>query len=100
MKGNMKNKDKLMKKVEKDYPEFVSAVETLSGEDLERRILDYAKEQERIDEELDSNEVIKSIKENLKEIRAPFIDCKKAVKNKMRYLMALHEDRGVPVAKE
>lgn len=93
----MKNKEKLMAKVQKEYGEFSDAVAHLSGEDLERRILDYAKEQERIDEELDSNEVIKAAKDNLKEIKAPFTDAKKAVKMKMRYLMALLEDRGTAV---
>lgn len=99
MKGeHMKNKDKVLKKVEKDYPEFVEVINTLSGTDLEKRILDYAREQERIDEELDNNEVIKAIKENLKETRSPFVDAKKAVKLKMRYLMAMLEDRGHPVS--
>ena len=100
MKGDMKNKDKVMKKVEKDYPEFVDAINTLSGNDLEKRILEYAKEQERIDEELSNNEVIKTIKENLKETRTPFVDAKKAVKLKMRYLMALLDDRGQPVSQD
>lgn len=94
----MKNKDKMMKKVEKDYPEFVEIINTLSGTDLEKRILEYAKEQERIDEELDSNEIIKAIKDNLKETRSPFVDAKKAVKLKMKYLMALLDDRGHPTA--
>ena len=94
----MKNKDKMIKKVEKDYPEFVEIINTLSGTDLEKRILEYAKEQERIDEELDSNEIIKAIKDNLKETRSPFVDAKKAVKLKMKYLRALLDDRGHPTA--
>jgi tRNA uridine 5-carbamoylmethylation protein Kti12 len=100
MKGDMKNKDKVMKKVEKDYPEFVDAVNSLAGNDLEKRILEYAKQQEQIDEELSNNEIIKTIKDNLKETRSPFVDAKKAVKLKMRYLMALLEERGQSVTNE
>jgi len=96
----MKNKDKVMKKVEKDYPEFVDAVNSLAGNDLEKRILEYAKQQEQIDEELSNNEIIKTIKDNLKETRSPFVDAKKAVKLKMRYLMALLEERGQSVTNE
>jgi hypothetical protein len=80
--------------IEKDHKEFAEAVAGLSVKDLEARLLSYAKEQENVAEHLENNEIINTLKEQLKEAKAPYSDAKKAISLKSRYLIALIKEKG------
>lgn len=84
----------LSQKVEKDYPEFVSVVAGMSADELEKKLASYAKEQENSLKAEESDAELQSTKEKLKELKAPYGDIKKALRLKMRYIIALIEEKG------
>jgi len=89
-----KPKKSFTEQVEKEYPDFVAVVAGLSVEDLDKRLSDYAKEQENALKAQEEDTELESTKEKLKELKAPYNDVKKALRLKMRYLIKLIEEKG------
>ena len=85
---------KLEKKMQKEYGEFCDAVQGLSASDLEAKVLEYTKESERVLNALKTSQAIKDAAANLKELKAPYTDGLKAIKLKVRYMLALSCDKG------
>lgn len=80
--------------VQKQFPEFPEVVDGLSVDELEKRLSQYAKEQESIQDAKEADEALEQAKEQVSEYSAPYNDAKKAVRLKMRYLIALIGDKG------
>ena len=93
----MTKKEKALKKIKKDHPEFVESVDSMETGGLEDLVVNYAKELENIDEFLSENEEIKQLKEQIDEIAGPSNDAKKVCKLKLLYLVNILKDRGVTV---
>ena len=80
--------------VEKNYPDFAEAVLGLSVEQLEQRLLGYAKERENVREAKEADEKLKEVSNLKSELEGPYKDAQKAINQKSRYLIALIKDKG------
>lgn len=87
-------KKSVQEKVQKKYPEFVSAVDGLSVADLESKLAMYAKESENVDQAQENDEEIEKTNALLSELKGPYLDARKAIKLKMRYVISLIKEKG------
>lgn len=76
----------LKKKVENHYKEFALEIQRLTPDELDNRIMNYAKNIEETQLAMDSNEKIQQLKEELKELKGPYTDTIKALKAKIAYV--------------
>jgi len=89
-----KGKKDIRVQVQKEMPEFTEVIDTLSVDDLEKRLSTYAKESESVDDAKAADEGLELAKDQVKEYSAPYSDAKKAIKLKMRYIIAMIGDKG------
>lgn len=89
-----KNKKDIRVTVQKLFPEFPEVVDSLSVDDLEKRLSQYAKEAENVQDAKEADEALEEAKNQVSEYSAPYSDAKKAIRLKMRYLIALIGDKG------
>lgn len=89
-----KSKVSLEDKVKKDNPEFVSEVASLSVQELDKRLSDLAKGAEDIRDARDADEDYQNVKEQVKEMGAPYRDSLKAVTLKTRYIISLIKEKS------
>lgn len=80
---------KLKKKVQKDYPDFVSGVESMNVEELENKLLGYAKNREETLQFQAKDEKLNEAKELVKELNGPYKDTLSAIKDKSAYIHLL-----------
>jgi hypothetical protein len=80
--------------VQKEYPEFAATVDGLSVADLEKKLSTYAKEQEKVIEAQERDVGLEDAKAKVSELSGPYNDAKKAIRIKMRYLIAIIRDKG------
>ena len=85
----------LKKKMQKLDPTFTDSVDGLTAADLKANILLYAKHQHDTDMALKNDEQIKSVSEELKELKAPYTEVQKKLKAKMQYLHLLLKDKEI-----
>lgn len=85
----MIDNQKFKSKIEKEYPNFVEGLEGLSKEDLEKNLLIYAKHREQTEYAKRNDDELNELKEQVKELQAPYNDTLKALKAKMGYLNVL-----------
>lgn len=83
-----------IKKVQKEFPEFVSEVQGLTKEEIDARISGLAKSAVEVQHSRDSDEQLADAKALSKELSAPYLDALKAVRLKTTYLVNLLKDRG------
>lgn len=93
-----KQKKDWKQKVQEEYPDFVSSVEALKSDDLNKRMLEYSKNMQEIEDSLeklteDGSEV-SHLKSEINEILGPSRDAKKATKLKMKYINQLLKEKG------
>jgi uncharacterized coiled-coil DUF342 family protein len=84
----------IVTKVQEEFPEFSDVVQGLSINELEQKVAVYAKEFEKTCESLDSNEKIAQAREGLAEMVAPYRDTKRAIRMKIKYLIAMIKEKG------
>jgi hypothetical protein len=89
----MAKKD-IRSQVQKEYPDFVDAVNGLSVAELEQRLLAYAKERENVRESKEADEKLREVSELKSEMEGPYKDVQKAINLKSRYLIASIKDKG------
>lgn len=87
-------KKSVQEKVQKEFPEFTATVDGLSVADLEGKLASYAKNQNEIEASQEADEELQNTKALLKELNGPYNDSKKAVKLKMKYIIALIKEKG------
>lgn len=87
-------KKNIQEKVQKEYPDFVTTVDGLSVADLESKLANYAKEQQKVDEAQENDEDLERAKAEVSELAGPYRDARKALKLKMRYIVELIKDKG------
>lgn len=80
--------------IQKQFPEFIDAVDGLSTDEIEKRISGYAKESQNVDDAKDADEGLADAKAQVAELSAPYKDAKKAINLKIRYLIQLLKDKG------
>ncbi len=96
--SNESNMTKLQKKILKNYPEFPEVVDGLSVPELEKKLLEYAKETAAVNAKLgemkEEGGPIYLAQQAVKELTGPYSDIKKALNLKKAYLHALIGDKG------
>jgi hypothetical protein len=88
------NKKSIQEIIAKENPEFVEEVSKLSLEEIDARLAQLAKDSEAMQEQKDANEALSLAREVAKELNAPYVDAKKAIRLKSRYLISLLKDKG------
>ena len=81
-------------KVQKEYPEFASEVDSLQLADLEKKISTYAKEEEKVAQAREEDSELNALSEQKAELEGPYRDAKKAIRLKIKYLIELVKDKG------
>lgn len=84
----------LKEKVQAEYPDFTSVVDTLSLAELEGRLSEHAKFAEQNEDAKEADEEFQSTKALATELGAPYRDAKKAIRMKSRYIIATIRDKG------
>lgn len=84
----------IREKVQKEFPEFTDTVNSLSVSELNERIATYAKESEAVEKAKEEDEALEDAKGVVQELSAPYKDAKKAIRMKIRYMIALIQDQG------
>lgn len=84
----------VQEKVQAEYPEFVESVLGLSVEQLEKRLSDYAKNRDEVEESKKADEELETAKAVCAEMAAPYNDALKAINLKSKYIVALVKEKG------
>jgi hypothetical protein len=85
---------KMKTKVQKQYPDFVDMVDSMTVDQLEDRLNIYAKEQEKVKKAKEADMDLKNAKELASELGAPYADAKKAIDLKTSYIISLIGEKG------
>jgi trehalose/maltose hydrolase-like predicted phosphorylase len=90
----MAKKKSLRETVEEQHQDWVSTVQSLSVEELDKMILRYAKYREEIKEAREKDEELNRAKEIVKELGAPYRENLKINEQKTKYLIMLLGEKG------
>lgn len=89
-----KPKKSIQAQVKEDMPEFYDESLGLSVEQMDARLAQFAKDLEAIQDTKADDEALREASEKLSQLRAPYLESKKAVKLKSKYLIALIKEKG------
>lgn len=81
-------------KVQKQYPDFASEVESLSADNLRARIVDLQKGLQESNETEEVDEELGEARQTARNLSEPYRDVRKAVKAKTSYMLELLKDKG------
>lgn len=84
----------IQEKVQGEYPEFVESIMGLSVEQLEKRLSDYAKNRDEVEESKKADEELEAAKATVAEMAAPYSDALKAINMKSKYIVSLIKEKG------
>lgn len=90
----MGNKKDVRAVVEGEFKEFVEEVQALNSVDLNNRLAQMAKHAEEVINTKENDERLNEVREELKQLNAPYRDSLKALKLKNKYIILLLKDRG------
>lgn len=90
----MKSKVSLEEKLQKENPEFVAEVQGLDVATLNGRLSELAKGAEDVEDAKDADEELEQARAQATELAAPYRDAKKAIRMKMRFIIALIKEKG------
>ena len=89
-----KQKKTIEERVQADYPEFHSTVATLSVTELEKRLSEYAKHRNQVEESQEADEDLEMAKAQVSELGAPYRDAKKEINMKSKYIINMIKEKG------
>lgn len=89
-----KKKLDILKKVQKDYPDFTPTVDGLDVKSLEEKLATYAKHAESINRAEEADEKLEKMRAEAREKAKDYSEPRTAVKLKMRYITMLISDKG------
>lgn len=89
--------DKLAKKIPSDFKDNINSMST---EEIHKKIIECEGNVYNIEDELDSNEEILKLKEELKISTSPFRERKREEMAKIKYALWVLEERGLEIGKE
>lgn len=81
-------------KCQKEFPDFIAEVASLSTEELNSRLAQIAKDTEAVYQTRDEDEELVAARENAKLLAAPYRECLQAFRLKSAYMVALIKERG------
>lgn len=76
-------------KFEENNPTFVEEVKAMSVEDRKQRLVTLNRGLLEVEQALENDESIKVVREQLKEMLAPYKEARKMIKEKIKYLIEL-----------
>lgn len=88
------DRDKLIKKVQTQIPDFAEMVESLDNADLDKNLLIYIKHTQETKIAQESDEELKNAKNLAKELGAPYAEALKMLNLKVQYLHLLLKERN------
>jgi len=83
----------IKKKMQKTDVTFTDSVDGLPAKDLKDNILILSKHLHETEMALKSDEEIQRVQEELKELKAPYTETSKMLKNKIQYLHLILKDK-------
>ena len=89
-----KPKKSIQEKMQKEQPEFVDAVASLSVDQLNATLAKLAKDAEAVEEAKENDEALEDAHKLVSELAGPYRDGKKAVRMRSRYVISLIKDKG------
>lgn len=87
-------KKSIEEKVQAEFPEFAASIASSGVTELESKLSTYAKQQDEVELAMEADTALEDSKALTSELSAPYRDAKKAIKMKMKYIIALIKDRG------
>ena len=87
-----KKMEKLEKKLETD---FRVEVQRSSGAQLKEKIVNYSKAIQEIEDAKDADEKLNALKEQIKDLSGGYRDAKKAIKDKLEYVLGVMKTNGL-----
>ncbi len=81
-------------KAQKEFPEFTAEVESLSTEEINARLAQFAKDSVENDNAKANDSDLETARATVNEYAAPYREAKKAIKVKSDYLVSLLNGRG------
>lgn len=88
------NKQKMIKTIETEMPEFVSEVASMPIELLEGRLVELVRGMQEVTKAKEADEGLAAAREAAKQANAPYVDAKKALRLKIDYVLHLADERG------
>ena len=85
----------LKKKLQKKDPVFTDSVDGLPAPDLKQNILLYSKHMHDTEMALKNDEEIQDVQEQLKEMKAPYTETMRMLKEKIKYLHLILKDKEI-----
>ena len=85
---------KKKEKIQRQFPDFVEMVDSMSVEQLEGRLNIYAKELEKVKIAKERDVALNSAKNLVSELSAPYNEAKKAIELKTSYIIMLIAEKG------
>jgi len=86
---------KLRKKMQKEYPNFVEVIDVMQVSELKQAMSKYANYSEETKMALKCDEEINALKEQVKELSAPYKDALKALNAKMAYVHICLKEKDI-----
>lgn len=90
----MSRQKSIQEKVQGEYPEFVETVIGLTVEQLEKRLSDYAKNRNEVQEAKKADLELEAARQVASEMGAPYADALKAIELKSKYIISLIKEKG------
>ncbi len=93
-----KKKKDWKEKVQDEFPDFTSSVDVLKVDDLNKRMLEYSKYMQEVEDTLEEmtgeGSKVEQLRNEINVILGPSKDAKKALKLKMKYINHLIKSKG------
>lgn len=86
--------EKLVKKIQKDFPDFYDALQSASTDDLKEKLSTHAKHREETLKSREECVPLNEAKEKVKEMNGPFNDTLKALNLRSKYIYMLMKEKG------
>lgn len=90
----MKSKKTVEQKIKEEMPEFLEAVIGLSVDDLNAKLAALAKDYEGVVQWQENDVELAQSREKVKEFNGPYVDAKRTIRLKNKYLVSLVIEKG------
>lgn len=84
--------EKMKRKAQKDFPEFTDIADRLTSDDLEKKLLEYAKYREETLQAQSKDDELNKAKEQVSYLNGPYKDTLGALKLKSAYIHLLLQE--------
>lgn len=86
--------EKLIKKIQKDFPEFYQSLQSSSLDELKAKLTTHAKHRENTLKAREECEPLQAAKETARELAAPFNETLSNISMRTKYIYLLMREKG------